>query len=165
MVRHKNIALAFFVLFLCSRATLAQEIEFRVLGVQGRAILSQRVQFSTGSVGDLSHEVLEKALSQGLLRQYQGSEAGVSTIDGLGSALEVLSNTQMNAYGWCYRVDGQSSDLLAHQHNLSGNETRIEWFYAYAHLDKDEWKSMCVPAGHEVLRGPGAGKAQPEDGN
>jgi hypothetical protein len=121
-----------------------KETLFRVLGVQKQVLL----ETSYSSSGKLSNKLLEKAIVDKKLQKYQGSDRGVNSINELGSALEVLSDTQMNAYGWCYRVDGKVSDLLADQHLLTGQEQQIEWFYAYAYFEKDEWKSMCIPADH-----------------
>jgi hypothetical protein len=133
---------------LATNVAFAQPVSFRVVGVQGNVLLEQRAEVA-GSLGQASHRVLQDATVGGLLQQYRGSEAGVNSINGLGSALEVLSDTQMNAYGWCYQVDGEVSDLLADQYVLTGQESRIEWFYAYARLDRGQWTSMCVPADHE----------------
>lgn len=127
----------------------AQEVTFRVLGVQGQVLFEEHAELSTALLGEASHTLLSRALRERSLHQYQGSSAGVSSVNDLGSALEVLSDTQMNAYGWCYRVDGEISDLLADQYRLTGNERQIDWFYAYAHLEKNDWTSMCVPADHK----------------
>ena len=127
----------------------AQEVTFRVIGAQGKVLFEELAELSTGSLGEASHTLLSRALRERSLHQYQGSSAGVTSVNELGSALEVLSDTQMNAYGWCYRVDGEISNLLAEQYRLTGSEQQIEWFYAYAHLERNDWTSMCVPADHK----------------
>lgn len=147
-----RIALSILLLLFSLVATplaFAQKVAFRVLGVQGQVLLEDHAELSPGSLGEASHTLLSKALREQSLHQYEGSSAGVKSINELGSALEVLSDTQMNAYGWCYRVDGEISDLLADQYRLTGSERQIEWFYAYAHLEKNDWTSMCVPADHK----------------
>lgn len=133
---------------LATTIAFAQPTSFRVLGVQGQTLLEQSIETAAEPLGRISDSIFKKAVQQGKLRQYQGSVAGVSSINDLGSALEVLSDTQMNAYGWCYRVDGQVPTFLAEQYQLTGHEISIEWFYAYAHLDRNNWKAMCVPADH-----------------
>jgi hypothetical protein len=141
--------IAWVVQFAIVSADAQQGTLFRVLGVRGEVLLERRIVLSGGSLGRVSDTLLKQAQSARLIRQYQGSEGGVTSINDLGSALEVLSDTQMNAYGWCYHVDGRESGLLAHQYALTGTERQIEWFYAYAHLDRNQWKAMCVPADHQ----------------
>jgi hypothetical protein len=122
---------------------------FRVYGVGGNLLLDAQVQNGVTSVGQISNSSLLQATQQRLLGEYQGSENGVLSINGLGSALEVLSDTEMNAYGWCYRVDGVvPHGLMPDQYKLRGTEKSIEWFYAYAKFIKSDWASMCVPADH-----------------
>jgi hypothetical protein len=130
-------------------AANAQEVSLRVIGVQGQVLIAQSLKASSGHLGELTHEALERATLRGRLSDYRGSEAGILSLENLSSAIEILSDTEMNAYGWCYRVDGVLSNLLADQYVLTGQETLIEWFYAYAHLDKDQWTTMCTPADHE----------------
>jgi hypothetical protein len=59
----------------------------------------------------------------------------------------------MNAYGWCYKVDGVESGLMADQYVFTGQEKSIEWFYAYARMEKNRWTAMCVPADHLPTQG------------
>lgn len=139
----------------------AAETAFRVLGVQGKVLFERTLSSPSGTLGQATDQALNQALSEKKLRQYAGSDAGVVSINGLGGALEVLSDAEMNAYGWCYRVDGRSSDLLASEYVLTGKEARIDWYYAYAHLDKDTWTSMCEPADHEPAQENQAGISSP----
>ncbi len=146
--------LFFFAVLVQCTATIAwaQETHFRVLGIQGQVLMEQRSELSPGSVGAITHAILVRSLAQGYVQQYQGSDSGVLSINGLGSALEVLSDTQMNAYGWCYRIDGKLPGIYANQYQLTGEETQIEWFYGYAHLEEKDWTSMCVPADHKPVQ-------------
>jgi hypothetical protein len=59
-------------------------------------------------------------------------------------ALEVVSDTQMRAYGWCYKVNGEVFEKFAEEVYLNDSDD-IEWFFAYAWYDKG-WVSMCNPA-------------------
>lgn len=149
MMSFKRTVSAILLTLVLSTSAFASNVAFRVLGVKGQVLLQKSVA-TTGmsNVGQLSHDVLQKAIQTKNLSQYSGSNGGVNAINGLGGALEVLSDTKMNAYGWCYRVDGHASDLMADQFRITGRERVVEWFYAYAHLDRDVWKSMCVPADH-----------------
>ena len=121
---------------------------FKVIGVRREIILESAHRISSQTLGQFTNTELSSARVQNLILEYKGSSAGVSSINGLGSALEVLSDTEMNAYGWCYTVDGVESGLLADQYKLTGQESNITWFYAYAHMTKNKWVSMCTPADH-----------------
>ncbi len=136
-----------FLMLLAAHLSMAHAATFRVLGVQGQVLLEQRVE-AVGTLGQVSNAALEAAVTEERLDQYLGSEQGVNAINHLGSALEVLSDTVLNAYGWCYRVDGHASDLLANEYFFTGQETLIEWFYAYARFERTAWTAMCIPAKH-----------------
>lgn len=136
------------ILLLVSFSAVAGQVNFKVTGVGGQTIYEAQKYFMPVTLGTLTNEVLEHALFRKQIAEYQGNDGGVLSINRLGNALEVLSDTEMNAYGWCYKVDGVAADLLANQYELTGNESTIEWFYAYARLEKNIWTSMCVPADH-----------------
>lgn len=125
----------------------AQAASFEVVGIRGAVLLMKNVE-PVGSVGKLSDLVLIDALRTGHLGEYTGSDRGITSINRLGSALEVLSDTEMNAYGWCYLVDGIESGRMADEFVLTGRERSVKWFYAYAHMIGDVWTAMCVPADH-----------------
>jgi hypothetical protein len=133
----------------------SQDITFKVMGVKGtllyKAQVSQSAQATqiNDTLGKLTDAVLSQAVSKKQLKQYKGSDAGVSSINDLGGELEILSDTEMNAYGWCYKVNGVTSDLLANQYKISEKDTLVEWYFSYAHLVKDSWTSMCTPADHK----------------
>jgi len=97
-------------------------------------------QFET--VGDLTVYYLTKNKIP-----FQGTERGMNSIFntpvGL-DALEVLSDTQMRSYGWCFKVNGKIPESFADEIYLNDGD-HIEWFFSYAWYDK-QWISMCNPA-------------------
>jgi hypothetical protein len=131
-----------------SSASFAFPVTVKVYGVNHELLLQKKSEVQGGSVGTLSDQVLKAALSTHVLTEYQGSEGGVSSINHLNGALEVLSDIEMNAYGWCYKVDGQAPDVMADQYLFTGHESVVEWDYVYSHLIRDQWTSMCTPATH-----------------
>lgn len=100
-------------------------------------------QFEVGdkfeTVADLTFHVLDKNNIK-----YKGTEKGIisllNTPEGL-DALEVLSDTQMRSYGWCYFVNGKMSLDYADETYLRPGD-KVQWIYSYAWFDRD-WKSMC----------------------
>lgn len=78
---------------------------------------------------------------------YEGSERGIRVIkqSPVGDdALEIISNEEMRAYGWCYRVDGNVSKLYSDEHIIKIANSKIEWFYGYA-LYLRGWINYCQP--------------------
>jgi hypothetical protein len=80
---------------------------------------------------------------------YQGSAAGfnsiINTPTGLDS-IEVLSDTKMRAYGWCFSVNGVVPEVMASDYLFTSNDDKLIWFYAYSTYEKGEWLDYCVPS-------------------
>ena len=80
---------------------------------------------------------------------YVGSEEAMAMIAnspiGL-DAMEVLSDTKMRAYGWCFSVNGIVPDVLPSKTYLSAQDDYISWFYAYSTYDRGLWLDYCVPS-------------------
>ncbi len=77
---------------------------------------------------------------------YKGNESALSTAFetpvGM-DALEVISDTEMRAYGWCYEVDGKIAEVFADKYKLNDSIKKITWFYGFAHYKNGEWISQC----------------------
>lgn len=80
---------------------------------------------------------------------YQGNEQGLNsafgTPTGLG-AIEVISDTEMRSYGWCFKVNDKIPENYANQIPLSSGVNKIEWYFGFAHYLNGEWVSQCEPA-------------------
>jgi hypothetical protein len=82
---------------------------------------------------------------------YQGTEAGLNSIlnTPMGDdAIELISDRELRAYGWCYEVDGRQPDLMPDQVRIEGSE-HILWFYGFAHYKNGSWLTYCEPA-HKI---------------
>lgn len=80
---------------------------------------------------------------------FQGDASGIKSIaqSPVGDeALEVLSDFEMRAYGWCVAVDGKELDRMPDEVLITSATKEIKWFYAFAFYDRGEWKSFCTPA-------------------
>ncbi len=106
-------------------------------------IVDEQISLNAAStVGQVTLDVLTaKAIA------FDGSELGFSSIDGLEQRLDILSKTEMKAYGWCYSVDGEVVETLAHQTQLD-DSSQLRWFYAFAHYQAGVWVSQCEEATH-----------------
>ena len=80
--------------------------------------------------------------------EYVGSDAGINSIAetpvGRG-AIEVVSDTHLRAYGWCYEVDGFQPAAMPDQIVLKGDEV-IRWFFAYSSYRDGQWMDYCTPS-------------------
>jgi Domain of unknown function (DUF4430) len=80
---------------------------------------------------------------------YDGIESGFNSIlntpIGL-EAMEVISDTKMRVYGWCYSVNGIDPDVMADKYFSKNNNDQLVWFYAYSTYDKGEWTDYCMPS-------------------
>lgn len=85
---------------------------------------------------------------------FQGEERGMNSIFntpvGL-EAMEVLSDREMLAYGWCYSVNGFEPALYPNEVIL-GPEDEVKWWFGYARFLNGEWISQCEPS--HIRRSP-----------
>lgn len=80
---------------------------------------------------------------------YIGDSEGFSSIIGtpIGTeSIEVISDTKMRAYGWCYSINGEIPDVMPHKIKFNSQDDSLSWFYAYSTYDSGKWLDYCVPA-------------------
>lgn len=80
--------------------------------------------------------------------EYIGSRGGINSIQGTPvgmEAIEVVSDTHMRAYGWCYEIDGVQPAEMPDQIKLKGPE-HVRWFFAYSTYEDGVWKDYCTPS-------------------
>jgi hypothetical protein len=122
-----------------------QAIEFKVIGpCTDKPLLQSRVSGTFSNVGELTIKTLKN-----LHIPHSGTEAGIVSIykTPVGdAALEVLSDYEMRAYGWCYSVDGVSPEIYPDEVPVTSETKSITWHYGFAHYYKGEWISQCTPA-------------------
>ncbi len=134
----------YFALFciLLSFQVNAFEVQF-VGPCSQQPLLSQEVKFAEGmNVGEVSLMVLDAHQIP-----YQGVSAGFNQIFGSAiglDAMEVISNNEMMAYGWCFEVDGEIPEVLADKVPVKKTTKMISWFYGYAHYFNGEWVAQCL---------------------
>jgi len=122
---------------------LAAHIEF-IGPCSAKPLLSARAQESAPHVGAASIEVLERF---GV--DYQGTERGLNSAFGTAvgmDALEIISDSELRSYGWCFSVDGVVPEVFADSIALTEVRHSVRWFFAYAHYRNGEWVAQCRPA-------------------
>lgn len=76
---------------------------------------------------------------------YQGTARAMNSIFntpvGL-DAMEVISDTEMMAHGWCYSVDGVQPEYFADEVEID-NYANVLWWVGYAHYIEGKWVSQC----------------------
>jgi hypothetical protein len=134
---------------LCVSLTLSYNvhaIDFAVIGpCSEKSTYSGKLKADLDdSVGEISMQIFDHHKIP-----YQGSADGMSTIMngpvGL-DAMEVISDTKMRAYGWCFSVNGVIPDVLASQTHFTKQSDYLVWFYAYSTYDQGVWTDYCVPS-------------------
>jgi hypothetical protein len=77
---------------------------------------------------------------------FIGNVAGINAIFGtpIGmDAMEVVSDREYRAYGWCYQVNGVSPEVMPDQLRVSG-EDKIQWWFGHATNLSGEWIEQCT---------------------
>lgn len=126
---------------LLSHTASAFEVNF-VGACSPESLLTSEVKYVKGmNVGEMSLKVLD---DHGI--PYQGTSAGLNqlfdTPIGL-DAMEVVSDNEMMAYGWCFEIDGTIPEVFADKVPVKSTTKVVTWFYGYAHFLNGEWISQC----------------------
>jgi len=104
---------------------------------------------SNDTVGDLTIKLLAES---GI--PFIGAKEGFNSIFnspiGL-DAMDIISDDQMRAYGWCYTVDGEIPEVLPNKFILNNNHQEIHWFYGFAFYRAGVWESQCEDSSEQAL--------------
>lgn len=96
------------------------------------------------SIGEITIEILDYYKIP-----YAGTELNIASIDnsptGLDS-LEVLSDTEMRAYGWCYALNDVIPDTLPNHTYPHSQNDHLVWFYGYYTSKENVWSGPCMPS-------------------
>ncbi len=128
----------------------ANAVEYEFIGIGSEVLLKgSRDADISQSVGTFTMKILKEAQSKEILN-YKGTAAGLLSINELTSDeeledYEIISNTEMNTYGWCLTLDGNLPlESMPNQLFFASNQVVLRWYYAYAHYDQGEWE-ICLP--------------------
>lgn len=123
----------------------AWALDFKVIGpCSDTPMAHTSVPATATTLGDLTIGALT---SLGL--PFTGDRSGISSIASSprgDEALEVLSDTQMRAYGWCVEIDGTQPDVMPDEVQVTPATKSVTWFYAYSVYDAGVWKDYCSPS-------------------
>lgn len=97
------------------------------------------------SVGEISIEIFQ-ANKIPYVGVPEGFNSILNTPIGI-DAIEVVSDTELRAYGWCYTVNGKIPEEMPHQKHLVSQSDKLIWFYGYSTNKNNEWQDdYCSPA-------------------
>ena len=124
----------------------ASAIQWKIFGACSNEPVRQG-QFDADlnmSVGAVS-EALFKTQQISYIGAAEGFNSIMGTPIGL-EALEIVSDTEMRAYGWCYTVNGKQPIQMPHEIQFLKQDDKLIWFYGYSTNIKNEWIDYCQPA-------------------
>lgn len=107
---------------------------------------SEEILFYPTNVGELTVRTLQ---SNNI--PFQGTSQGLRSIFGLTTEeneLIIISDKEMLAYGWCYKINGFAPELYPHKVDISNND-HIQWYFAFSRYLNGEWVSQCKPSYQE----------------
>lgn len=130
--------LLFFLLLCLSLA--AQAVHFEVLGRQGQSLF----QTSSGVKLPSTVGLFTVHVFDAFEVPYEGGDAGIASIYGVGQDIDVISDTEMKAYGWCFAIDGVVAETMPDKTVLAKPTSHIVWFYGYAHYKNGQWVAQCA---------------------
>lgn len=79
---------------------------------------------------------------------FLGNDHGINAIKGTivgDQALEIVSDNEMRAYGWCFQLNGREPNLYAHQVYIGTDADVVYWYFGFAHFLDGTWISNCTP--------------------
>jgi hypothetical protein len=133
-----------FTLFITSKGYSATSIS--IIGACTDAPLHQEFYSEVPegwSIGDLTINFLDANQIP-----YIGSIQSIGEIESIPTEeheLIVISNEEMLAYGWCYKVNGFAPEEYPHKVMVLPGD-KIVWYFAYSRYLKQRWVSQCVPS-------------------
>lgn len=115
-------------------------INLEVIDMDGAPLFEQEIKVKLPStVGDITINLFEKNKIN-----YEGNRFAISEIFNIGNSTDIVSPTEMKAYGWCFSIDGQITETMPHETDVFNQNTLIRWFYGYAHFKNGEWVGQCL---------------------
>lgn len=131
------------ILLLVSFSAHAIELNF-VGPCSKKPVLTVNVPEKFNNVGELTVKTLTK-----LSIAFIGSEQGIASVFGTpigDESVEIISDYEMRAYGWCYSIDGFAPEVYPHEVPVTSATKVITWHFGFARYYKGEWVTQCTPS-------------------
>lgn len=138
----------YFTLFVVTLIALAKTAKSATLKFVGpcspKFIMKTNVTGEFANVGELTVATLKK-FNIPFLGTEQGLNSAFNTPVGM-DAMEIISDEEMRAYGWCYSVDGFAPEVFPHEIPMTPEIREITWTFGFAHYYRGNWITQCTPA-------------------
>ena len=100
-----------------------------------------------GNVGEFTIDFLKRNKIN-FVGNEQGLNSVFNTVIGM-DALEVISDYEMRAYGWCFKVDDMIAEDYPNKIQLNEN-SKVNWYLGFAHYLNGEWVSQCEKISNDI---------------
>ena len=140
----KKITFTLVSIFTSCISSLAFGLQFEIKDKQGQVLFVQDLaKVENTDVGAITYSTLIQAQTKGVIKTFVADEAGVASIENMSNDIEVLNDTEMRAWGWCFSIDHIIPETLPAKTQLTGDEQKLTWYYGFAHYIQGEWVSQC----------------------
>ncbi|MEZ4743044.1 MAG: DUF4430 domain-containing protein [Bdellovibrionota bacterium] len=138
--------LVFFLIASTAEIIISEKISAASLEVIGACASKPIFHFEASevkgrSLGDLTVELFDNENIA-----YIGTSQGIHSINRLpneSETLEMISSSEMRAYGWCFELNGDLPEHYANEVILASDSDKIVWFFGFAHYLNGQWISQC----------------------
>lgn len=96
------------------------------------------------NVGQLTIETLKK-FNIPHKGTYEGLASAFETPTG-DASVEVVSDVELRAYGWCFSVDGVAPEVYPHEIPITSETKSVTWHFGFARYYRGQWVTQCTPA-------------------
>lgn len=129
------------ILFISLFGLNSQAIHIQVVGKNGILLYQNEVTLELPThVGEATVQAFNRDHVP-----YEGTVHGIKQIYDLKQDIEIISDTEMKAYGWCFSIDGETPDTMPDQTAITNQNSHIRWYYAYARYKDGDWVgTMCT---------------------
>ncbi len=130
----------FLILIVLFFSTQAEALIFEVVDRKGATLLlSEKDVTIPNNVGQVTVDFLT-----GAAVSFLGDIGGISSMFNLENDIEVISDREMKAWGWCFAIDGKVPETMADETPVFLQASKIYWYYAFAHYKDGAWIGQCV---------------------
>jgi hypothetical protein len=120
-------------------AVNASAITVRVVGKNNAVLFESNYDIKTPVTAGIA---TVGALNAGNI-PFKGADYGILKMFDLTDDIDVISDTEMKSYGWCFSIDGVVPNTTPDHVSVKKPDSVIEWFYAYAWYNNGDWVGQC----------------------
>jgi hypothetical protein len=134
------------ILTLLTLSSYSYAFEFTITDIcEDKLVLNENIEILNDvSAGDLTIYMFDQYQIP-----YSGNIGSITSIFNTKTGLdsyEVISDSEMKVFGWCYEIDGVQPEVIMSEVIIDPTvHKNMNWFYGYAHYKEGIWLSYCTP--------------------